>query len=140
VRDCDSILLIEDSEEDYILLKRAFQRVSSRSNLFWVTSGAEARLTVLPDRRPPSFVLLDLHVPTANASFDFIRWARTDPIWKRVPIVLFTGDISPTDLDRAYELGINSCLKKPHEFDELVIAVEALLRYWCRTVELPVVN
>jgi CheY-like chemotaxis protein len=132
------VLLVEDSEEDYLLLKRAFKRASTNAKLHWVTSSAEARLKIMPDERPPSFILLDLHSPTISASLDFIRWVRAHRTWKRAPIILMTGEIAPTDLDAAYELGINSCLKKPSDFDQLTQMVDSLLQYWCRTVELPV--
>ena len=62
---------------------------------------------------------------------------KMDAELKRIPVVVLTTSKADTDIERTYELGANSFISKPIEFDALVRLMRLLAQYWLQTVELP---
>jgi len=131
------ILLVDDDENDVVLLQRAFEKAGLHDWLRVVTSGQEA-IDYLSargnyadrERFPlPFLLLLDLKMPGTDG-FEVLRWARSESELKRLLIVVLTSSNLQTDVDRAYELGANSYLVKPVEFDEIVHMVQRFEAYW----------
>ncbi len=131
------ILLVEDEENDYLLLKRAFERAGLVNPLVWVRTGDEA-VKYLKRQPPydkadlypmPTFILLDLKMPGMNG-FEFLQWLRAEPELKKLIVVVFTSSRESPDVNRAYELGANSYLLKPVSFDDLMRLVRELHLYW----------
>ena|SRR5437764_1127985 len=131
------ILLVDDDENDALLLQRAFKKAGLHDWLRVLTQGQEA-INYLSgrdsyadrDRFPlPFLMLLDLKMPGIDG-FEVLRWARSEPDLKRLLIVVLTSSNLQTDVDRAYELGANSYLVKPVEFDEMVNMVQRFQAYW----------
>ena len=131
------ILLADDDENDVLLLQRAFKKAGLRDWLRVVTDGEEAinylaGRGAFADREKyplPFMMLLDLKMPGTDG-FEVLRWARNEPDLKRLLIVVLTSSNLQTDVDRAYELGANSYLVKPVEFDEMVHMVQRFQAYW----------
>ena len=70
----------------------------------------------------PQVMILDLDIPDETA-FELLEWARTQPLYKQIPLIVLTSSQARADVDRAYGLGANSCLLKPREpglFDGIV--------------------
>jgi len=131
------ILLVDDDENDVLLLQRAFKK-AGLANWFRVVTGGEQAINYLSghgiysDREKyplPFLVLLDLKMPGTDG-FEVLRWARSESDLKRLLIVVLTSSALQTDVDRAYELGANSYLVKPVEFDEMVHMVQRFQAYW----------
>jgi CheY-like chemotaxis protein len=138
------ILLVDDDENDVLLLQRAFRKAGLHDWLRVVTEGQEA-INYLSgqgqysDREKfplPFLLLLDLKMPGTDG-FEVLRWARGESDLKRLLIVVLTSSNLQSDVDRAYELGANSYLVKPVEFDEMVHMVQRFQAYWAEINRTP---
>lgn len=131
------ILLAEDDPNDVLLIQRAFKKAGLNQALKVVRDGAEAieylsGRGVYADRTKypmPYMVLLDLKMPGTDG-FEVLQWARSDADTKRLLIVVLTSSNLQEDVDKAYELGANSYLVKPVEFDEMVHMIQRFEAYW----------
>jgi len=131
------ILLVEDDANDVLLISRAFQKAGLRDVLKVVRDGSEA-IEYLSgegsyadrERYPlPFLLLLDLKMPGTDG-FEVLQWLRGEPDLKRLLVVVLTSSNLQSDVDRAYELGANSYLVKPVEFDEMVNMIQRFEAYW----------
>ena len=138
------ILLAEDDPNDVILLQRAFQKAGLRDNLKVVRDGEQAIDYLIGngpysnrDRYPfPFLLLLDLKMPGTDG-FEVLQWVRAEADLKRLLIVVLTSSNLQADVDRAYELGANSYLVKPVEFDEMVNMIQRFEAYWSEINRMP---
>jgi CheY-like chemotaxis protein len=142
-----TILLVEDDTNDVLLVKMAFQKSLAGLRIMVVTNGHEA-LTYLKGEGPysdrtanpfPDFVLLDLKMPLMNG-FEVLRWIRTQPVIKRLPVIVFTSSLHESDATRAYEEGANSFVRKPTDFGELVETMKSLGEFWLGASKFPEAN
>jgi len=128
---------VEDDPNDVLLIERAFQKAGFAQSLKMVRDGDEAidylRGTgQFADRALfplPYLVLLDLKMPGTDG-FEVLRWARSEDSLKRLLIVVLTSSNLQADVDRAYELGANSYLVKPVEFNQMVNLLRRFEAYW----------
>ncbi|HVV70721.1 MAG TPA: response regulator [Verrucomicrobiae bacterium] len=131
------ILLAEDDPNDVLLIQRAFQKAGLQTLLKVVRDG-EQTIDYLSGRgeyanraRYPSpfLLLLDLKMPGTDG-FEVLQWVRSEPEYKRLLIIVLTSSNLQADVDRAYELGANSYLVKPVEFDQMVNMIHRFEAYW----------
>jgi CheY-like chemotaxis protein len=143
-----TILLVEDEDNDVQLLRRAFTKANLLNPVQVVNNGDDACAYLagegrFADRQQyplPILVLLDLKLPR-KSGLEVVQWIRAQPNGiHRVPIVILTSSRESKDLDRAYDLGANSYLCKPVEFEDLMQLVKALKTYWLITNEKPDLN
>lgn len=132
-----SILLVEDSPSDVLLIRRALKKAGVDNPLVELQDGdmgvayLEGR-DGYADREKyplPAVVLLDLKLPK-RSGFEVLTWARSQPGLKRLPIVVLTSSREVQDVDRAYELGANSYLVKPVSLAAFTDMIGQLHRYW----------
>jgi len=132
------VLLVDDSEDDALLVRRVFERVGFVSPLYVVGDG-DAVIAYLDgtgayeDRTKfplPTVVLLDLNMPRKNG-FEVLAWIRQQPGLKRLRVYILSASSQPADIQRAYDLGANSYLVKPSTLDELTTMIQGLLA-WLR--------
>jgi CheY-like chemotaxis protein len=88
------------------------------------------------DLQLPSLVILDLHLPKVNG-IEFIRRARQDPVWKKIPIVVLSISKIPSDISAVYELGANSYIVKPIDLLAFNEVVKQINIYWLLINEPP---
>ncbi len=135
------ILLVEDNPDDEALALRAFKK-SNVSNEIVIARDGEEALNYLFDgeqnatRELPSVVLLDLKLPKIDG-LEVLRRIRENPETKRLPVVILTSSKHEEDLIEGYDLGANSYVRKPVDFNEFVAAVGQLGMYWLLLNELP---
>jgi CheY-like chemotaxis protein len=78
------------------------------------------------DRFPlPAVILLDLNMPMKNG-FDLLEWLRTQPVLKRITVVILTASMRREDVQRAFDLGANSFLVKPSAMEDLTAMIRTL--------------
>ena len=130
-------LLVEDDEDQVALIRRAFQKANIINPIQVVRSGEEA-LVYLEGAGPyvsreefplPKLVLLDLKMPGISG-FDVLRWIRQQPALKQLRVVVLTASNEIRDVNQAYQLGANSFLIKPVDFDDFVRLSQAIQGYW----------
>jgi CheY-like chemotaxis protein len=130
-------LLVEDTEEDVLLIHRAFLKANILNPLQVVRSGEDAieylqgtgRFSNRAEFPLPSLVLLDLKMKGIDG-FEVLRWIRQQPDLTRLRVVVLTSSNAVSDVNLAYQLGANSFLVKPVDFDRLVEISQALKGYW----------
>jgi two-component system response regulator len=131
------ILLVEDSPEDARLTLRAFRRSQLSSLIHLVHDGAEAIEFLFGGATArnavahplPELILLDLKLPRTDG-LEVLRRVKADPRTRSVPVVVLTSSGEASDLAQAYELGANSYIVKPVDFDQFVETVRQVGSYW----------
>lgn len=139
-----AILVVEDNPDDVLLLQRAFRKANLMNPVQVVPDG-QAALDYLSGAAPyddrsrypiPALVLLDLKLPKRNGH-EVLQWIRAQPGLRRLPVAVLTSSRESPDINRAYDLGANSYLAKPVDFDALIEMVKALQLYWMILNERP---
>ena len=131
------ILVAEDDPTDAYFFERAFRRAGLPVTLHFVRDGQEVLDYLQGEgqfadrtRYPlPQLLLLDLKMPRLDG-FDVLEWVRKQPGMSGVLIVIFSSSEEPRDINRAYGLGANSYLVKPHSMAELTALVGQFKKYW----------
>jgi CheY-like chemotaxis protein len=124
------ILLVEDNPDDAELTLRSLRRRHVMNRVVVVPDG-EAAIEYLLDEGHalPRIVLLDLKLPKIGG-IEVLRWIRANERTRRLAVVVLSSSTLERDITEAYELGVNSFVAKPVEFDEFQAAVERLGMYW----------
>ena len=138
------LLLADDDSDDRLLVKDALRECGWEADLRCVENGEELLDYLLhrgkyssPASAPwPGLILLDLNMPRKDGR-EALREIRAAPELRRLPVVILTTSNARTDIARTYDLGANSFISKPTEFDALVKVMRVLGQYWFSTVELP---
>jgi two-component system response regulator len=78
---------------------------------------------------PPRLILLELRLPKVDG-LEVLRAVRTNSRTSMVPVVVLTSSADPRELAQCYQLGANSCVQKPVQYDELWSALQGVGRYW----------
>ena len=131
------ILLVEDSPDDALLIQRACRKANLANPVQHVSDGEEAvaYLSGAPpwsDRAKfplPVFMLLDLKLPR-RSGLEVLEWVRRESAVKRLPVVVLTSSRESVDVNRAYDIGVNSYLTKPVGFEALLEMVKNINLYW----------
>lgn len=131
------ILLVEDNPDDVELTLRAFRKNKIANRIKVVGDGAEALeyLTctgAYAENRPedlPQLVLLDLHLPKMSG-LEVLQAIRGNPRINLLPTVILTSSKEDADILASYELGANSYIRKPVDFDQFLTATQQLGMYW----------
>ena len=141
----DIIIMAEDDADDRLLVKDALEECQWKADLRFVENGEELLDYLLrqgkyrrAEESPrPGLILLDLNMPRKDGR-EVLRDIRAHSELRRIPVVVLTTSKADTDIERVYELGANSFISKPIQFDGLVNVMRMLGQYWFKTVELPV--
>jgi CheY-like chemotaxis protein len=145
--DDDLILVVEDDPNDVLLIQRAFRKAELKNELRFVRDGEEAIAYLKGqgdfsrrDRFPlPFMILLDLKMPGTDG-FEVLQWIRRTPDVRRCLVVVLTSSNRQGDVDKAYELGANSYLVKPVEFDQMVHLIQRFEAYWSEMNRTPTIQ
>jgi two-component system response regulator len=128
------ILLVEDTPDDITLTLRALKRNNIVNEVFVAKDGAEALLLlgIEPANgklEMPALVLLDLKVPKVDG-LAVLQRIRAEPRLRRLPVVVLTSSSEQRDVLQSYDLGANSYIRKPVDFQQFAEAVKTLGLYW----------
>jgi CheY-like chemotaxis protein len=138
------ILMAEDDADDRLLVQDALTESAWRGDLRFVQNGEDLLDYLLrrgsyapPAEAPrPGLILLDLNLPRKDGR-EALREIKADSTLRRIPVIVMTTSKADTDIATLYDLGANSFISKPAQFDALVNVMKSLRQYWFRTVELP---
>lgn len=131
------ILLVEDNEPDVLLTQRALKKNKIPIKMAVARDGEEALNYLFCEgefstRNPeeiPHLILLDLNLPKIDG-LEVLRRIRANEKLKRLPVVVMTSSKQYSDLEKCYELGANSYIRKPVDFLEFSEAIKGLINYW----------
>ena len=125
------ILLVEDNAYDAELIMRALHKVNLANNLVHVKDGVEAIEFLFNENehKNPKVILLDIKMPRLDG-IEVLRRLRLNNKTKLVPVVIMTSSKEEQDIIKSYELGVNSYIVKPVEFNNFSKAISELGLYW----------
>lgn len=128
-----SVLLIDDSASDALLLQLAFEEVAPHVSLQVARDGHEAARAVAALARGegplPRLILLDLNLPGISG-FDILRQLQSEAATAPVPVLAYSADLPDADLERCAALGVQAHQVKPDGFDALLAFVRDLTQEW----------
>jgi len=138
------ILLVEDNPYDAELTMRAFKSHHLTNSIFWVTDGQEAidflfcqgRFATRPTHPLLKLVLLDIKLPKLDGT-EVLRTLKSREETRFIPVVMLTSSTEEQDLFESYNLGANSYIVKPVEFEKFMHTVSEAGLYWTVMNRLP---
>ena len=139
------IMVVEDNPDDVFFIKRALTKTSIKNPALFAKDGEEAMafltgkkmVSSIEENLLPLFILLDLKLPRVSG-FEFLSWLRTQKIpLKLTPVIVLTSSTRAEDINRAFELGANSYLVKPVNFESLMRLFSILKMFWIALNEPP---
>lgn len=139
-----TILVVEDSDDDYYATARAFKKAGLSNPVQRCTNGDQAldylfRRGDYADavRAPtPGLILLDLNLPGTDGR-EVLRVLKRDPVLHKIPVVVLTTSSAEQDIQRCYDYGANSYVQKPVDLAGFVTAMTRLKEYWFEVAILP---
>jgi len=131
------ILLVEDNPDDAGLTIRALKKQNLANKLFHVQDGVEAidflfatgRFEGRNIHNSPKLILLDLKMPKING-LQVLEKIKSDSRTRAIPVVILTSSSEDPDIEKCYQLGANSYIVKPVEFDNFAKTVSEVGLYW----------
>jgi two-component system response regulator len=131
------ILLVEDNPDDMELTLRALKKHNLANNVHVARDGVEAldyiygteidTKGVINNR--PKIVLLDLRLPKVDG-LEVLKKMKSDERTKTIPVIILTSSSEERDLVDSYELGVNSYIVKPVDFEKFIQSVSEIGVYW----------
>ncbi len=131
------VLLVEDSPQDSELTIRALKKNNIAATIKWLKDGAEA-LDYIYCRGPyqerpkdtcPRVILLDLQLPKVDG-FEVLQEIKKEPCLKSIPVIIITSSAEISDIEKAYNLGANSYVVKPVNYEHFNETVKHIGHYW----------
>ncbi|MBO0952084.1 response regulator [Fibrella forsythiae] len=139
-----TILIADDDADDRLFMIEALRHNGFRHEVKFVEDGEDLMNYLThqngfnAENAPlPSLILLDLNMPRKNG-FQALAEIRSNMGLRRLPVVVMSTSTANGDVVKTYEIGVNSYIVKPHNFNRLVEVVNSLKYYWLETVQLPV--
>lgn len=131
------ILLVEDNPDDETLTLRALRKNQILNEIVVARDGAEALdylfgagiHTGRDTTNQPQLILLDLKLPKVDG-LEVLKRVRADPRTALQPVAILTTSNEERDIVSSYQLGVNSYIRKPVDFDSFIEAVRQLGLYW----------
>ncbi len=139
-----SILMVDDDRDDQKLVEKALRERGAKNPILFLTDGEElldylkhkGKFSNAEDFRKPSFILLDLNMPRMDGR-KALLFLKADPELKKIPVLVLSTSSAEEDILRSYNLGANSFIVKPVDYQGLLAMAESLIKYWLELVELP---
>ncbi|HEX6803951.1 MAG TPA: response regulator [Terriglobales bacterium] len=139
------ILLVEDNKDDLELTLHALRKERLANRIQIARDGEEAidflfcrnGFAERSFEQPPRLVLLDLKLPKVDG-MEVLRQLKAEPRTRTIPVVILTSSKEERDLINSYNLGVNSYIQKPVDFDQFRETVKRVGMYWLLVNQPPV--
>jgi CheY-like chemotaxis protein len=137
------LLLVEDNPDDVEIAIRALRKSRLINDISVVRDGEEALSLLFRDGGQdldpfrPDLILLDLNLPKVSG-FDVLDRIKTSDELSSIPVIVLTVSERQEDIARAYQLGANTYITKPVDFEKFMHAIDTLWEYWMVIAKLPV--
>jgi len=131
------IFIVDDDPDDRQIILDAFLENSPQIDYVFIEN-AETLLENLHSEEYdfPALILLDLNMP-GMSGFEVLRWIRNHQHFKRLCVIILSASMRKEDVETSFELGANSFLVKPVNFDHLVEISQAIKGYWLWLSKVP---
>ncbi|MDH3659268.1 MAG: response regulator [Alphaproteobacteria bacterium] len=145
VTSTQTILIVDDSDDDYDATVRALTKHTNLKNPIRRCKGGRETLDYLHGRGRysdaasaprPGIILLDLNMPGVDGR-RVLAELKKDPNLKKIPTIVMTNSDDEHDIDVCYEIGANTFVQKPLEWDSFFEAMKRLKEYWFEIAVLP---
>ena len=138
------IIIAEDDNDDYDFIESAFKESQLQNELFRVKNGKELVDFLVSKKyaQNPSdscLVLLDLNMPIMDGR-EALKEIKLHPDFKKIPIIVLTTSGSDYDIIKSYDLGVNSYIKKPLKYEDLLQIIKTFKQYWLNISEIPTIK
>lgn len=137
------ILVVDNSDDDYEAMRRAFKRGTPIANSLVRFDNGQDALDYMfglaaeePAGRMPALVLLDLNMPGVDGRA-VLKALKGNEATRRVPVVILTTSDDEWDINNCYAEGASTYIKKPVELDGFFTAINVLKDYWLQVALLP---
>jgi len=138
------ILLVEDNPQDAELMIRALRKQKLANQIHVAEDGEEAldflfckgKFSDRDFSQPPKVIFLDLKLPKVSG-LEVLQELKSNPRTQTLPVVVVTSSRENPDIKKAYELGVNSYVVKPVNFDDFLKAMSQIGLYWLLVNEAP---
>src|SRR5476651_1024068 len=136
-----SILIAEDDADDRFLIKKAMEESGGGETINFVENGVELmdHLNNIKAEKIatnyPIFILLDLNMPKMDGR-EALETIKQNKDFKKIPVIVFSTTKNQVEVKRCYDLGANTYIVKPANFDSLVSIIHDLRDYWFNTATL----
>ena len=141
-----TILVVDDDENDQLMIRRTFQKISNVATIQSARNGEEAIAYMMgegqfSDREKfkyPSFIMTDLKMPRSDG-FAVLEFLKSNPMWRIIPAVVLSASKDMDDIKKSYMLGASSYHIKPNDPVALHKMLDLLYQYWM-SCEVPQVD
>ncbi len=135
------ILLVDDSEDDYVLAREGFFEAGIDVSLHYVENGAECmqylrRFGRYSEMASADLILLDLNMPVMDGR-QVLTELVNDPELRHLPVIVMTTSAASDEVLSLYRLRCNAFMIKPTDFFEFVRQIKVLCDYWFTVIQLP---
>ncbi|MGQ8366852.1 response regulator [Glaciecola sp. 1036] len=134
-----SVLLVEDSVSDQVMVERALEDSRICCNLTIANNGVEAleMLTHQSDEKTlPNLVLMDINMPAMDGK-QTLKAIRQSPNLRHIPVIMLTTSDAERDVLESYQLGVNAYLTKPILAHDFINKIREIESFWFELVVLP---
>lgn len=134
-----SILICDDDEDDLYLVKSIFNDTKFSNQTVYLKDGAQLLEYLQNQKKDTSvgLVLLDLNMPKIDGR-EALKIIKSNPEFRRIPVVILTTSNAPQDIEKCYELGANCFMTKPSSYEGLNDAIKTLSKFWLELSYLPI--
>jgi DNA-binding response OmpR family regulator len=131
------ILIVEDNPNDAEMTLRALKKNNLSNQVLVLSDGEEAidfifakgKFSNREMHARPKMILLDLKLPKVDG-LEVLKEIKGNEKTKIIPVIVLTSSKEESDMIKSYQLGVNSYIVKPVDFDKFVEAVRELGLYW----------
>jgi two-component system, response regulator len=138
------ILLVEDNPNDAEMVIKALEKNKISNKIFHISDGEEALDFIFAREKyigrkndlKPKVILLDLKLPKVSG-LEVLKALKSDPVTRIIPVIVMTTSREESDMIESYQIGVNSYIVKPVDFDKFVEAIKVIGMYWLLLNQLP---
>lgn len=126
-----TILVVDDDDDDFLLLSGLIKQCQQEVTLLYAQNGLEATQKLI-DGLHPHLILVDVQMPLMDG-YELVVWLMNSEAWRHIPVVIWTGGISDSEVTRYYRAGANALMLKQDALQD----VAAFCKHWLKLVQLP---
>jgi two-component system, response regulator len=135
------VLIADDDSDDCYLIRLAFEDCKIDNPIMFFKNGLELMEYINKqdaiEQKSIGLIIMDLNMPKMDGK-ETLKSLKTNPFWRKVPVVMMTTSKTREDVEECYNLGANSYISKPTSYEDLNDAVRTITKLWLNYANLPV--